>query len=344
MKKPILKVVFLFRTAFLIPALCLFFCALNLDCVGSLSKALKPRQIDGYTYVSLKRLAAYFSMKIEHADSGFTLRNRWNRLEFVEKSRKCLINQTLVWLHEPLLKNGRNWYLSQPDLDYVLDPVLRADNNLKGHVVRTVILDPGHGGNDPGALGKLNVQEKQIVLDLAKRIRVHLVNKGIKVCMSRENDRALTLTNRVKTARDTGSHLFVSLHLNSSSNTKAAGVETYVMTLPGYHSTNTDNKGRIKTEHFAGNAKNQHNAAAGYYIQRYMQRKLGVEDRGVRRARFYVLKHAPCPAVLVEAGFITHPPEETRLLKDEYREKIAAGISAGIMEYIRVVTRANLAQ
>ena len=179
-----------------------------------------------------------------------------------------------------------------------------------------------------------------IVLDVARRVRVHLANAGLKVYLTRDTDRYLTLAERVRRAARWRADLFVSIHANATRQPRARGVETYVLAMPGFPSTNDGGGRGVRRTAFQGNAWNGANLVLGYLIQRSLLDYTRAPDRGVRRSRFYVLKEAPCPAVLVECGFLSNTAEESRLLRVEYREKVARGIASGILLYADAVERA----
>ena len=203
-----------------------------------------------------------------------------------------------------------------------------------------LVIDPGHGGQDTGAKGRRGVEEKRVALDIARRLRAHLVKAGHKVYMTRESDRFIELDERCRKAGRWGADLFVSVHFNSAGNPAAAGVETYVMASAGYESTS----GGLSNLTQPGNRFEAVNGIAGYQIQRALVSRLGAIDRGVKRSRFLVLKNAPCPAVLVECGFLSNPAEEERLLQEEHREALAQSLARGTLNYLNLVKRAQLVE
>jgi len=206
-----------------------------------------------------------------------------------------------------------------------------------------VVLDPGHGGKDRGARGRRGVEEKRVVLDVAKRTRVHLANAGLKVYLTRDGDRSLTLDERCRKAARWGGDLFVSIHLNSSTTAGATGVETYALTAPGYSPTNGKPNKRSTKTHHPGHRFAEGNTILSYHLHKNLLDRTGSSDRGLRRAGFYVLKNAPCPATLIEMGFVSNKAEEERILKADYRENLAQAVTRGILDYVDAVKRARLA-
>ncbi len=252
-------------------------------------------------------------------------------------------NGVQVWLHFPAVSHRGRVAVSEADLRKTLAPLLDPARYLARRSATVVVLDPGHGGEDAGAIGRRKVEEKRVVLDIANRVRVHLANAGMKVYLTRETDRFIPLPDRSARAARWGAHIFVSIHLNASANRGAAGVETYVLAAPGCPPTSAAGI-RGSYPAFSGNVFDEASVVLGYNLQRALTQKLGTEDRGLRRARFMVLKNAPCPAALVECGFVSNPSEEALFLQPAHRERIALGIVQGILNYAKEVQTAQFAR
>lgn len=173
-----------------------------------------------------------------------------------------------------------------------------------------VLIDPGHGGKDPGAIGIRGVQEKRIVMAISREVAKILEKQGIQVRLSRNNDYFVSLQGRTDLANRIDADLFVSIHANSAGRSKphVSGLETYYF-----------QSGR--------------NLAAT--IHRNVLRRVNVNDRKVRQARFYVLRKSAMPAVLVETGFLTGTEDAANLSNPRYQKQMAEGIAAGIIEYVR---------
>lgn len=289
-------------------------------------------------YVSLRDLARAYEMSVSGPDAQrITLQNRSHTLVFKTDGREVLFDRVSVWMHAPVGFVRNRWAIREVDARTVIDPLLRPERHLRGVGHRIVVLDPGHGGHDTGAKGRRGIEEKRVVLDLARRVRAKLVNAGVRVYMTRESDRFVELDERARLAERWIADLFVSIHLNSAANPAAAGVETYVLAAAGYEST----AGGLSNLTQPGNRFEAANGIAAFQIQRAMLQRLGATDRGVRRSRFLVLRNAPCPAVLVECGFVSNPDEEAKLLREDYREAIAESLARGILNYLHLVRRAQ---
>ena len=294
---------------------------------------------DKEKYVALRDLAALYKADLSGPSvQRFTMQNRWNNLVFKADSRELVVNGTVVWLHEPMTLVRGRWALREVDVTRVLDPMVRPERYLGTVGSRVVVIDPGHGGQDSGARGKRGVEEKRVVLDIARRLRTHLVAAGVKVYMTRESDRFIELDERARRAGRWGGDAFISIHLNSAGNTTAAGTETYALAAAGYSST----AGGLSNLSQPGNRFEGANAQLAYQVQKALTVRVASTDRGVKRSRFLVLKDAPCPAILVECGFVSNRKEEERLLTEEYREALALGLARGTLNYLNLVKRAKL--
>lgn len=225
-----------------------------------------------------------------------------------------------------------------------------------GEALRRIVLDAGHGGFDPGAVGPGGLQEKDVVLDVTRRV-ARLVEEGlgIKVALTRTGDYFVPLRDRTQFANKERAQLFVSIHANAHRDLVSEGVETYFLS-----SEATDNEARqvaalengvIRLE--TGNSQSrmdilktilwdlaqsefqEESSHLAETVQDSVTRSLRIANRGVKQAGFYVLGGAAMPAILVEIGFVTNKKEERRLMDAQYRERVARAIYAGIAEYKR---------
>ena len=272
-------------------------------------------------------------------DESLQLSKSGVRLQFAVDSREASINGLQLWLLLPLVTRNGDIYISQLDIDATFRPLLSPPRNERGQKVRVICLDAGHGGKDPGnhAAGR---QEKEFTLRLTLELRDQLRKAGFKVVLTRSGDSYPELSERPALARRAGADLFVSLHFNATENgrAEARGSEVYAMTPVGAASTNARGEG-ANSGAFPGNRSDEKNVLLAYQIQKALIRQLGSEDRGVRRARFEVLREATMPAALIEAGFLSHPTEGRKIFTAEYRRQMAKAIVEGIQSYKRAVER-----
>jgi N-acetylmuramoyl-L-alanine amidase len=226
------------------------------------------------------------------------------------------------------------------------------------------VVDPGHGGDQEGALSPSGEKEKDLALEIARRVAARLRAVGGKVVLTRTGDISVPLANRAAVANALRADLFVSVHLNSMPTAEArrhaAGVETYFLSPDATDASATAVAARENADRLAGEPEldpadpvaailqdlEDQDALAGssrlaYAIHDQLVGGLGAEDRGVKQAPFYVLAGARMPAVLLEVGFISHEGEAARLRAPEYQERIAAAIAEGIAAWRNASRRAS---
>ena len=294
----------------------------------------------GSTRVSLSYIARLYSMSTTTSGKNIVMKNKWNTIEVETNSRRAWINGVMYWLHDACRKSGINWEIHEVDFKKGIDPIMRSYAHVPTKTPRLVMLDPGHGGKDSGAVGTRKVYEKLAVLSIAKRVKAHLEEKKIPVRLTRSTDIFIDLEERSQTAAKAGADLFISIHADGAADSSAHGVETFIMTAAGYDSTNYFGQGGNKSSK-KGNQHDAANAVLGFSIQSNLVKASKRSDRGLRRGRLSVLRLAPCPAALVECGFLTNPEEEGLMIDANYRESCARGISNGIIGYITLVNRAR---
>ena len=221
-------------------------------------------------------------------------------------------------------------------------------SNLK---FRTIVVDAGHGGKDPGAKGFSGVKEKDVNLDIAKRLKTLLTEAGIKVVMTRETDVFITLPGRTEIATKANADLFVSIHANSNPTKRMEGLEVYYVKTSVKSDLDEDQR-RKNDRMFLSKMEAGTNPVLGPIVSDMMYQlkvaesgKLAMRmvhdiaegvrtpNRGARHARFFVVRNTLMPAVLVETGFLTNKQEEKRLNSSEYRQKLAESIARSILTY-----------
>ncbi|MDZ8117108.1 N-acetylmuramoyl-L-alanine amidase [Pontiella sp. NLcol2] len=278
-------------------------------------------------------------MKISIFGKKIRMENKYNRVEIETNSRRAYVNGVMIWLHEPCRKQSSGWAIREVDFKKGIDPILRTYAYAPKRMPRLVVLDPGHGGKDTGSISPKGYREKDIVLDISHRVRKLLEAKGIRVRMTRTGDTYPQLDARTAYAYKNGADLFVSVHANAAGATSASGVETFITAAAGYDSSNHYGQAGDKFA-FKNNTYDALNAALGFSIHSNIMKMTKRDDRGLRRARYSVLKHCSCPAALVECGFLTNPDEESLLNTSSYRESCARGIANGVLGYFTLMKRA----
>lgn len=194
-----------------------------------------------------------------------------------------------------------------------------------------VFLDPGHGGNDPGAVAG-GYQEADINLAVAKKAKALLVAQGYKVYMSRSDDTYVSLLDRSQKANDLKADLFVSIHVNStgSGTTSANGIESY------FYEYNPDYPSKINEDMHNNSDRIKKSVTLTNLIQDNMIQYTGANDRGTDGSAFSVIREAAMPATLIELGFINNTNERQKLVTSSYQQKLAKAISDGVVEYFRI--------
>jgi N-acetylmuramoyl-L-alanine amidase len=298
---------------------------------------LAPVARQAYVRLSDWAKATGFEIKWLKQDEILQLNNRSSKVMLAVDSREAQINGVAVWLLFPLVVRNGAICLAQLDVDLTLRPLLSPPRGRAGARVRTICLDPGHGGKDPGNRVSSN-QEKQYTLLLAQELRTQLARAGFKVTLTRTTDEFIELPTRPELAKRRSADVFISLHFNAADSGRASvqGAEVYCLTPVGASSTNARGEG-AGAGGFPGNRHNDLNLFLAYQVQKTLTRNLAVEDRGVRRARFAVLRDAVMPAVLIEAGFMSHPAEGRKIFTSSYRQKMARAIVEGLLAYKRAV-------
>ena len=305
--------------------------------------AARPVQIryimhQGSRFVLLGDVARYYGMQVLPVKQGVTLKSPRDQIALQFDKRQAAVNGTGIYLTCAPLVKARQVYLDEKDFQLVIDPVIR-NAPLAKHPVRTILIDPGHGGKDKGAPGINGVLEKNIALTVAYQLAQRLGRMGYRVFMTRINDRTLSLQQRAAMCEKLKPDLFISVHCNSvTSNPKANGIETYAMTPLGAASTADSKKG---TQAGAGNAHDRNNYRLAYEVQKKLLFQTKAADRGVRHARFFVLRNAVCPAILIETGFLPHAKEGRQLNRKAYQEKLVTAIASGVTAYAAAVRPKN---
>lgn len=216
-----------------------------------------------------------------------------------------------------------------------------------GLTAKTIVIDPGHGGKDPGALGKSALQEKTIVLNISKKLRRILTEKGYTVLMTRDTNRYIPLKERTAFATRHKADLFLSIHANGSKNGKATGIETYYLSVTSTDKTSEEIAARENADSgysiqelelllkgIIQESKSEDSKRLARHIQQALVQATGAVDRGVKHARFVVLIGTNVPAILIETGFVSNPTEGRKLTTPAYQHTIATAIVQGIENFL----------
>jgi len=285
-----------------------------------------------------------------------TLSLKGVRAKALVGSDVVLIGEEKVLLSAPLKTVKSSIVVSGDFQEKVIDKILnqsleKADYFVKR--VETILIDAGHGGKDPGTIGvRGGRQEKEVVLDIAKRLRNVLEAHGFKVNMTRDKDEFISLKERTEIACRSKVDLFISVHANSNPVRSVNGLEVYSLKDLNYVEKEDaerrenhqilfqkmamkrnarDVEGILEDMLYTN--KQSESRILAEYVAKETTKMIGSRNRGIKESHFFVLRNTLIPAVLVEVGFMSNPREERLLRKSLYRQKIANGLARSIMAY-----------
>lgn len=304
-------------------------------------------------WVKLDDIAEHFRLKPAWTKPGLerTLGDaRGVRFRFEANQRDFYLDGVRVFLGRPVLFHRGALWVTKLDVIKTIAPLFRPADHLTllpARPPKVIVLDAGHGGNDPGKQNlKLKIDEKDVTLDVVLRLRKLLELRGYTVRLTRDQDERLAseqradLERRAAVSRDAGADLFLSIHFNAVNPKDAArvsGTETYVLT-PQYQWSSTDNSGDALTNTaFPSNRFDTANVVLGYQLHRAMLGGLKTSDRGFKRGRLRVLCFPDCPAALLEAAYLSNDAEAARVGTPEFRQQIAESIANGVEDYAALV-------
>lgn len=333
--------------------LCAFLlCAVDGNAAGQTAARAAPSRpvpvvrLSGIEYLEAAAFGVRFGLKAERSEDGkkLTLKSVWSTVTLEADTRECSINEVRVFLGEAVREHRGALHLSRIDAEKLLTPILRPGWGASAvPSVRTILLDPGHGGSDPGKHNpQLGLEEKTLTLDTVIRLKKLLEQQGHRVVLTRKDDRQLArskkedLQKRSELTASMQADLFISMHYNSVENgaDRVTGVEVYSLT-PQHQFSHSDPDREDSTVAIAspGNRQDHWNALLAYTLHRELLGGLKASDRGLKRGRLALLRLASCPAVLIEAGFLSNEAEARKIATPAYRQKIAAAIAEGVRVY-----------
>lgn len=292
-------------------------------------------KVSGHDYLSVDNISQFYGLPAGVAAAGekSQLDAVKNPLEFVSGSREAMINGARSWLCFPLIEQDGKYLVSRTDVAKTIEPLVRPHRVPNVGKVETVVLDPGHGGHDKGQLSRYG-PEKEFALDVARRLRPLLQAKGLRVIMTRESDYFVPLEVRAKIANAARNSIFVSIHFNATNdNPNATGFEIFSFTPRGAPSTSDTTLTSSSFNMQPGSEVDAQSMALSACIYHSLLGHIPEYDRGIKRARFAVLRLTKVPAVLIEGGFLTERGECKLIANKDWRGKLAAAIGVGIDNY-----------
>ncbi len=290
------------------------------------------------------------------------LRDRENKAVLLIGSRLAFIGNKKRLLSSPLKRINNELFVPADFKEQVIEPLKKSrkipfylhgfKKGAVGKKHRRIIIDPGHGGKDPGAIGITGLYEKEVVLDIAKKLKRNLEENNIEVILTRSTDEFISLKRRTEIISTNKADLFVSLHANSSNQITGEGFEIY-------YAENLDSGGKYERQlqrnrwiflrqlKVDGSSqelkdilldllythKQIKSPKLAKYVTSQVSQGMGIKDRGIKEASFFVLKNSVMPAILVEVGFLSNFKEEKMLKDPLYRTKIAYVLAKSIFTY-----------
>lgn len=285
-------------------------------------------QVNNTAYVSLESIRSFYKLTPQPAAAGggeIVVGNGGMQLAFHRRSSEARIGGYRCRLSHPVTEDSRgDLLISKTDAVKLIDPLLRPTYIAPRRVVRSVVIDPGHGGQDVGIVSN-QVREADLTLLLARKLKNILTQRGVNVLLTREQNHAVSDRQRINTLTQADAPVFISLHANSG-RSDIKGIETYSLQPAG-----------IEGSALPGNATDEANSALAFCLHSSLVSATGAEDGAFRRARFSLLSSTTCPAAMVLVGYATHPEESAALNTEEYQDKLALAIADGITTFAKAV-------
>ena len=304
---------------------------------------IKTVKLHGVAHVNLNTLADGLKMKVTLTKAPklkATLKSKWTSIEFSVHDRFFFLNGTKVFLGGPIISQQQWLYISKKDYDLSLKPILIPQSTQSAPRLTKIVIDPGHGGKDIGTQNtSLRVKEKDLALKMALKLEKKLKKEGFMVTLTRRGDTTVSLSKRSEFSNKAKADLFISLHLNYAEAKQAKGIETFIFTNPYQPSTGRTDLVKSDKVVQPANANNSWSTLSGYYIQSELSSAMPTKDRGLRRARWGVLKNLECPGVLIEIGFLSNPEESRNLISATYQDKLVNAITSGVLAYQKKLER-----
>jgi N-acetylmuramoyl-L-alanine amidase len=299
----------------------------------------------GRDYVTLHSFCTFynFGYAAPGGNTVFTSRNATHSVMMKMGSPDLWLDGVHYVMSFPVEQGSGDWLVSRMDVIKLFEPILRPMEIAGRHAIRGVVIDAGHGGTDNGATSRLGA-EKNYTLDTAFRLQALLNNAGIPTVLTRRNDVFVDLYERAHIAAMYPDYVFVSLHFNSASE-EARGLETYCLSPRGAASTSSSYLTRADIQMLPGNDDDALNILLASAVHSEIIRLNPGDpsmDRGVKRARFVVIKANQLPAILVEGGFVSNRMESARVNSPGYRQALAQYIARGLIKFSNIMDNRHI--
>jgi N-acetylmuramoyl-L-alanine amidase len=293
--------------------------------------------VDGREYVTLHSFCAFYSFPFAApgGNDRFVSRNGAHSVSLKAGSSDIYIDGVHYVASFPVESGSGDWLVSKMDVIKLFEPLFRPEEISGRHTIRGVVIDAGHGGTDNGATSRLG-NEKTYTLDTAYRLSQILNRAGLKTAFTRRSDVFVDLYERAHIASLYPDFCFVSIHFNSAT-PEARGLETYCLSPRGAASTSSRYLTRGDIQKLPGNDYDPQNVLLASMVHTEIIKLNPGDasaDRGVKRARFVVIKMNSLPAILVEGGFVSNHMEAARVNRPDYRQALAQAIARGVIRFV----------
>jgi len=295
--------------------------------------------VNGREYVTLQSFCTFYGFSYETpSGNDFQGRSPQHNLRFKAGTSEAYIDGVHYVLSFPIENGDHDLLISRMDVIKLFEPVLRPTEISARHSIRGVVIDAGHGGSDNGATSRYGA-EKDYTRDTAFRLESILRGQGLKTVLTRRSDVFVDLYERAHIASLYPDYAFVSIHYNSAT-PEARGLETYCLSPRGAASTSSAYLTRSDIQKLPGNDYDPLNILLASMVHSEII-KLNpgdtTADRGVKRARFVVIKQNVLPAILVEGGFVSNRMEAAQINTTGYRQRLAEAIARGVIKFVNVM-------
>jgi N-acetylmuramoyl-L-alanine amidase len=295
----------------------------------------KVRDIGGRDYLTMRNIAEFYGLSdIRATEKEFLARSNLRSLRAVKNSAEFYINNLKFILSYPAMESSGDICISRMDLVKLIEPVMRPSKIKNAEPVETVVLDAGHGGHDAGAMS-IYGPEKTFALDTILRAKALLQAAGYRVVLTRDGDYFVPLHERARIANRYKRAIFISMHFNHGG--QGTGVEAYTLAPRGVPSMMADGPSVSDLVECPGNARDAENMALATASHAALVVKTRMPDRGLKRARFVVIRDITIPGVLLEGGFQSNPFDAKMIATPLYRQTLAQAILQAVENYRRAV-------
>ena len=305
------------------------------DAAGSQQGDWTLYKVGGRDYVSVENVAQFYALgKVQVGAGQFQLSGGMRSLRGQANTKEFFINNLKFILSYPVIECDGHLCMSRMDLTKLVEPVMRPGKIKDAEKIDTIVLDAGHGGHDRGAVSTYG-DEKTFALDVVSRARLLLTQNGYKVVLTRSNDTFIPRYDRVKIANAQKNALFISVHFNAGG--AGTGLETYTLSPRGVPSMAADGPSITDLTPCPGHQNDAENMALATAMHAAMVVRSRMWDRGIKRARFVVIRDITIPGVLVEGGFQTNVIDARTIAMPAYRQQMAESIVKAVQNYRKAV-------